>query len=227
MAWVLERVRHHAEERPLTDIAVLVRTNAAGAALAEYLFAHGITPFTEESLQLGRHPVATSVVAMLRAILDPHNPKHVTAFLQGYAALHPGEINEATLLEKHTHRIDLPARPEDEGRKRYRYEVAFDRILKEVCPAVDLVANSTSPIVALVGHILGGLGWANRFAAYSEGLLELAREVAERPAGGAGVHAFLRMWDRKGAKRSIRVSPRTDAVRIMTVHKRTQSSRHI
>ena len=218
MAWVLERVRHHAEERPLTDMAVLVRTNAAGAALAEYLFAHGITPFTEESLQLGRHPVATSVVALLRSILEPHNPKHVTAFLQGYAALHPGEIDEAKLLEEHTRWMEWPAHPDDE-KPRYRYEVAFDQILKEVCPDVNLVANSTSPIVALIGHILGGLGWANRFAAYAEGLLELAREVAERPAGGAGVHAFLRMWDRKGAKRSIRVSPGTDAVRIMTVHK--------
>ena len=216
--WVLQRVRHHAASRPLTDIAVLVRTNAAGAELAEFLFANGITPFTEESLQLGRHPVATSVVAMLRSLVDPFNPKHITAFLQGYAALHPDEIDEAALLEKHARRITLPSLPGDDA-PRHRWEVPFVDVLRDVCAEVDLVGNSTSPIVALMGHILGALGWSNRFAAYAEGLLELAREVAERPAGGAGVHAFLRLWDRKGARRSIRVSSGTDAVRIMTVHK--------
>jgi ATP-dependent exoDNAse (exonuclease V) beta subunit len=211
--WVLQRVRHHAASRPMADLAVLVRTNRSGAEIAEHLFAHGITPYTDESLQLGRHPVATGVVALLRSLLDPLNPVHVSVFLQSYSALHPGRIDEAGLLEK-----NVEVKRDKEG-ERFRHEIRMTSVLADVCPELELVKMSTSPIVALVGHILGALGWATEFAAYAEGILELAREVAARPAGGAGVTAFLKMWDRQGARRSIRVSPGADAVRIMTIHK--------
>lgn len=216
--WVLNRIRHHEDSRPLSDIAVLVRTNASGAALAEFLFSQGITPFTDESLQIGRHPMAIGVLAILRSILEPFNPKHVASFLQAFAALSEQPVDEAAIIERHTRFVEMPHTTKD-GKPVKKSRIALLDVLHEVCPQLKLVENSTSPIVALMGHLIDALGWSGRFPAYAEGLLELAREVAERPAGGAGVHAFLKAWDRKGSERSIRVSPGMDAVRIMTVHK--------
>ena len=63
--------RHHFE---LGDIAVLLRRNKDGAALAQYLLDFGITPWTSESLHLGRHPATRGVIALLQSVLDPQNP---------------------------------------------------------------------------------------------------------------------------------------------------------
>ena len=95
-AWVVERILAHtggaleemggsmryvapadpADHFLLSDIVVLLRRNKDGAALAQHLMDCGITPWTSESLHLGRHPVTLAVVALLRSVLDPENPAH-------------------------------------------------------------------------------------------------------------------------------------------------------
>ena len=55
------------------------------------------------------------------------------------------------------------------------------------------------------------------FPAYTEGMLELVHEVVTQRRGT--LKDFLSYWDRRGHKRSIRVSGAQDAVQIMTPHK--------
>ena len=99
-AWVVERILAHtggtlvdeggtkryvppadaSAHFALSEIVVLLRRNKDGAALAQHLMDCGITPWTSESLHLGRHPVTLAVVALLRSVLDPDNPAHALAF---------------------------------------------------------------------------------------------------------------------------------------------------
>ncbi|MDE0871755.1 MAG: UvrD-helicase domain-containing protein [Flavobacteriales bacterium] len=231
-AWVLQRILSHTggciEERDgvkhfipsqeskmfdLSDIAVLMRRNRDGAALAQFLLNHGITPFTSESLHLGRHPAPRGVVALLRTILEPNDPRHVIVFLQCYAALQP-EVSEAALLWKHTKVKEILMK---NGGKFERGEIQAEDLIHELAPTLDLQKRSAEPLVALVGHSFDALGWSQSYPSYAEGMLELAHEVSSQRR--TGLHAFLEMWDRRGHQRSIRVSGSQQAVQIMTPHK--------
>ena len=63
-------------------MAVLVRTNKQGARIAQHMLNEGITPQTEDSLHVGRHPAALAVVALTRWVVDPNEDRHATAWLQ-------------------------------------------------------------------------------------------------------------------------------------------------
>ena len=197
----------------LSDLAVLMRKNRDGAALAQFLLDHGITPFTTESLHLGRHPAPRGVIALLRSILDPLNAVHVIDFLQCYSALHP-DVDEAAWLWEH-HTIERYVAPD--GQERERGVIQTDALLQKLVPTLQLEERSAEPLVALIGHCFDVLGWSESHPAYAEGLLELAHEVSNHRR--SGLPAFIATWDRTGYKRSIRVSGAQDAVQIMTPHK--------
>ena len=197
----------------LSDIVVLLRRNKDGAALAQHLMDCGITPWTSESLHLGRHPVTLAVVALLRSVLDPENPAHVLTFAQNYCAIDP-TVSEAELLR--SHRTETKYLGSD-GKERIRNALNSRDLFQAV--AIDLHPWElvTAPLTLLVGHCFEALGWSNRFPAYTEGMLELVHEVVTQRRGT--LKDFLSYWDRRGHKRSIRVSGAQDAVQIMTPHK--------
>lgn len=232
-AWVVERILYHTggalvEEGgakrfvppddasahfSLSDVAVLLRRNKDGAALAQYLMDCGITPWTSESLHLGRHPVTLAVVALLRSVLDPENPAHVLTFAQNYCAIDP-TVSEAELLR--THRTETTYLGSD-GKERSRSALDSRGLFQAVGPDLHPWELVTAPLTLLVGHCFEALGWSNRFPAYTEGMLELVHEVVTQRRGT--LKEFLSHWDRRGHKRSIRVSGAQDAVQIMTPHK--------
>ena len=197
----------------LSDIAVLLRRNKDGAALAQYLMDCGITPWTSESLHLGRHPVSLAVVALLRSVLDPENPAHVLTFVQNYCAINP-TASEAELLSKH--RTVTTYRGSDE-KERTRSAMDARSLYQAVAPGLHPWEFVTAPLTLLVGHCFEALDWSNRYPAYTEGMLELVHEVVTQRRGT--LKDFLSHWDRRGHKRSIRVSGAQDAVQIMTPHK--------
>ena len=232
-AWVVERIlahtggslvetgsglRYQAPADPdvrfaLSDVAVLLRRNRDGAALAQYLLDRGITPWTSESLHLGRHPVPLAVVALLRSVLEPQNPLHALTFVQNYCAVHP-EVSEAALLQKH--RVVREFKKAD-GETSKRSEIDAFALFSELSPELHPWDLVTAPLTLLVGHCFDALGWSNAFPAYTEGLLELVHEVVTQRRGT--LKDFLNHWERKGQRRSIRVSGGQDAVQIMTPHK--------
>lgn len=237
VAWVLERLvhqiggqieTHEAEDgtvrythhpdgglprlRPPSDCAILVRTNKQGAALAKALLAANIKTFTDDSLQLGRHPVPLGVIALLRSILEPDHFGHGIAFVQCYCAL--TGANEAELLEQHRIRETYTRSSGEEGA---RERLDLPRLLATVCPELKLEQWTSEPLVGLIGHIVGALGWDVGHQAYVEGLLEQAQQA--KTAQESGIPGFLDAWDRRGHKESIRSAEQPEAVRIKTIHK--------
>lgn len=194
------------------DCAVLVRTNSQGASIARALLAANIKTFTDDSLQLGRHPVPRGVVALLRSILEPQHFGHGVGFLQCYCAL--SGADEAELVERH--RVEVPY-TDAEGKSKERVLFDLDGLLESICPELDLPAWTTEPLVGLIGHIIASFGWDRGHQAYVEGLLELAQQG--KTAEETGIPGFLESWDRKGHKQSIRSAEQPDAVRIKTIHK--------
>lgn len=237
VAWVLERLVHqiggqiHSQTlddgtvhhtydpegglprlRPPGDCAVLVRTNKQGAAIAKALLAANVKTFTDDSLQLGRHPVPLGVIALLRSIFEPHHFGHGIAFVQCYCAL--TGANEAELLEKHRKRETYTRKTGEEGT---RERLDLPGLLDDICPDLKLEQWTSEPLVGLIGHIVGALGWDVGNQAYVEGLLEQAQQA--KTAQESGIPGFLEAWDRRGHKLSIRSAEQPEAVRIKTIHK--------
>ncbi|MED5335405.1 MAG: hypothetical protein VX880_03760, partial [Bacteroidota bacterium] len=176
----------------------------------QHLLDVGITPQTEDSLHLGRHPGALAVVALTRWVVDPSEDRHATAWLQCMAALSPGRIDESAVLDRH-----VSWRQNDEGRRFASLDALG--MLKDLFPDLHPLERANGPLVAWVGHACQTLGLTGRFDAYAEALMEMAREVTGTEDGG--LRGFLRVWDRTGSRRSIVASGGEDAVQIMTVHK--------
>lgn len=197
----------------LSDIVVLLRRNKDGAALAQHLMDCGITPWTSESLHLGRHPVALAIVALLRSVIDPDNPAHALAFVQNYCAI-DRTASEAELLRSH-HTVTTYLG--SDGIERKRSAMDLRALFQAVAPELRPWELVTAPLTLLVGHCFEALDWSNRFPSYTEGMLELVHEVVTQRRGT--LKDFLSHWDRRGHKRSIRVSGAQDAVQIMTPHK--------
>ncbi|MDA8771899.1 UvrD-helicase domain-containing protein [Flavobacteriales bacterium] len=197
----------------LKDVAVLMRRNRDGALLAQYLLDHGVTPWTSESLHLGRHPAPRGVVAAMRMAMEPEDPKHVIEFTQCFCAIHK-EHNEARILQAH---LDERTYQDSEGRSFVKHELKTTDLMEAIAPLLQMKQHASEPLTTVVGHCFESLGWGRMFPAYAEGMLEAAQELSVQRNGT--VRTFLDWWDRKGDKRSIRVSGGNDAVQIMTPHK--------
>jgi ATP-dependent exoDNAse (exonuclease V) beta subunit len=217
--WMEQRIRQAMDDGFAPgDIALLVRTNKEAKRLAEYLLGctPRIIPFTDESLALGRHPAALSVVHLLEWLVDPEPPAPVLKFVQAWGAL---EVeagrpwDEASLLSRH-HKWETYTRKNGtEG----RYAVLDkEGIVKSLVPSFDRAALSALPLSECVGRMLRALNLDMRYPAHAEALME---QTSERAAMDHGIGGFLAHWYRKGSEQSIRVLPGPDAVRILTVHK--------
>jgi ATP-dependent exoDNAse (exonuclease V) beta subunit len=230
--WVLERILSHTggtlvesegrrtyvpsadpDSFGLEDVAVLMRRNRDGALLAQYLLDHGVTPWTSESLHLGRHPAPRGVVAAMRIAMDPEDPRHIIEFIQCFCAIHK-EHNESEMLQGH---LGQQIFQDEEGSSHVKHFVKTTELLAALAPELQLKQHASEPLTTIIGHCFESLGWGQMFPAYAEGMLEAAQELGVQRNGT--VRTFLDWWDRKGKQRSIRVSGGNSAVQIMTPHK--------
>lgn len=211
---IVQRLRHHASDEgggfSWSDMAILVRTNKQGARIAQHLLDQGITPQTEDSLHVGRHPAALAVVAVTRWVVDPNEDRHATAWLQCMAALEPTRIRESEVLDTY-----VKWTTKEDGRSYRTFDA--EGMMKDLFEDLKPFERAYGPLVSWIGHVCNVLGVTGRFDAYAEALMELAREVTGTEEGG--LRGFLRTWDRAGHRRSIVASGGRDAVQVMTVHK--------
>ena len=214
---LVARLRHHASEAgggfKWSDMAVLVRTNKQGARIAQHMLNEGITPQTEDSLHVGRHPAALAVVALTRWVVEPNEDRHATAWLQCAAALEPERISESEVLDRHVTWKEAVI----DGKPKRIKTFHAKAMMQDLYPDLHPLKHAHGPLVTWVGHVCNVLGVTGRFDAYAEALMELAREVTGTEEGG--LRGFLRSWDRVGHARSIVASGGRDAVQVMTVHK--------
>ena len=204
---IVKRIKYYKSLKyKLGDITILVRDNETGSKLAQDLLANGITPSTEESLQLGRHPGPLAVVAFMRWLLRPLDYRQSAIILQCACAMSQDSdpIDESEILEKF---VIIT-----EGKKAV-FET--DKMLKMLFP--DLSFSTSGPLASFIGQVCNAMGITEKYPAYTEALMELAHKV--NSTDESGIHGFLRVWDQKGKEESIATGKSKKAVQIMTVHK--------
>ena len=188
----------------LVEMAVL-SGQQAGRALRNMLN-HGITPQTEDSLHIGRHPSTLAVVALSRWVLDPNEERHATAWLQCMAAMEPDRIQESRVL-------CLGEWQESADGKRFKTFHAAS-MMDHLFPELKPFERAHGPGV-VDWACLRCAGVTGRFDAYAEALMELAKDVTGTEEGGLrGFEASIGLGT---AGRSWQAE--ADAVQVMTVHK--------
>jgi ATP-dependent helicase/nuclease subunit A len=198
--------------RPLSDIAVLVRTGRHADLVCERLVAEGLPIITENSLLLSRHPLVRQLTALLR-VLDC--PSDDTAFFELVSG------RELFLPESG---LDLQAvhdwacadtRPGLLARFRKDFPHIHARLIAPFMKRAallrpyDLAQAALGTFQVLARHPKAEL-YVRRFLevihlAESNGLGSLAR--------------FLEFWAEAGVEEKVPLPEAADAIRILTIHK--------
>ncbi|WP_420320756.1 UvrD-helicase domain-containing protein [Flagellimonas sp.] len=175
------------------DICVLVRKNADGMLLANFLSENNIPVVSSESLLLKNSSVVTFLVSVLKVI---ENEMDREAIFEILSHLAENKQNKHDFIRKHINNIN------ELLHKDYGFDLQGMRsqstltILESAIIQFDLSQKASAHVTFLMDEVL---------------------EIEKRD--GAGIHSFLKHWDSKKQSLSLTAPEAMNAVKIMTIHK--------
>lgn len=184
-----------------SDICILVRKNAQGVAIAEYLSKNNIDVISSEALLLRNSPEVTFILNILKTIND-FKDKKAKADAFYFLHSHTEETNE-----KHNFIENLLSLQKDELKKALAF-LGID---------FDFNFPTTTPLYDLCESICNRFSLSKTGIAYIQSFLELVFEFSGNES--TTIEEFLEFWETKEGKISVEISEQLDAVSIMTVHK--------
>ena len=191
------------------DIAILVRTKDEAKAAASWLlnpahYSQGTTPpgiITEEAILLNQSPVVRVLCSLLRYLINPHD-----------------QLNNLNLLnELYLYlNMGLP------GGKKYPPITFTKEIIENFLPP-EFVSQTAElkklPLQILCGHLasLFGLDRQEQQEPYLFAFMDQVNIAVKK--GISDVYGFLNFWDKKAEELSLTIPEKSNALRIMTIHK--------
>lgn len=195
--------------RPLSEMAVLVRSNAQAAAVARWLLAMDIPVVTENSVSLAEHPLVRWLASFLAWLDFPADDLAFWAVAQADPFHSAAGLDRDELADW----LASEARPPLFAGFRERFPAAWDAWLAPFHAG----AGFMTPYDALREASLAfGLERDPADAAFVRRFLEVAH--AAEKEGRQTLSAFLDWWRDKGEEEALPLPETLDAVRIMTIH---------
>lgn len=191
------------------DIAILVRTKDEAEAAASWLlnpasYGPGTAPpgiITEEAILLSQSPVVRVLCSLLRYLKNPDD-----------------QLNNLNLLNE----LFLYLGMELPGGKKYP-PVTFTRETAESFLPPEFVSQTAElkklPLQILCGRLasLFGLDRKEQQEPYLHAFMDQVNTAVRK--GISDVYGFLDFWDKKADELSLTIPEKSNAVRIMTIHK--------
>lgn len=184
-----------------SDICILVRKNAQGVAIAEYLSENNIDVISSEALLLKNSAEVTFILNILKTINDFNDKK---ARADAFYFLH-SHLKEAN--EKHDFIANLLSLQKSDLKK----------ALAMLGIDFDFTLQTTTPLYDLCESICNRFSLSQTGIAYIQSFLELVFEFSGNES--TTIEEFLEFWETKEGKGSVEISEQLNAVSIMTVHK--------
>ncbi len=212
LADIVARVR---QRRPLSDMAVLVRTNTHADLVCDRLVREGVPIITENSLLLSRHPLVRQLIALLRVLDAPADDVAFLELVCGSELFLPESGLSPTDMLDWVSGLAPERRRGLMQRFREDFPATFDRLIgpflrqSGLMRPYDLLCAALDCFQARQRHPEAEL--------YIRRLLEVAHLAEEQGAGS--VARLLEFWDEKGAEEKVPLPEGSDAVRILTIHK--------
>ncbi len=208
---LVKKVREKFEEYP-KGIAILVRKNAEGEEISQWLSEEEIPVITENSLRLKRAPLLKGLVCLLRFLDWPGDELALWSALKS-ELFHDLPGFPAQRLEEL-----LEMQKGKEGLRRLlqiQFPEGFKNYLESLSEKVGFLS-----LYELCQEITRTLQLFERFPQGKEILrrfLELVHK-AER-LGIKSLSEFLEFWDKEGGEERLGTPEGVEAVRILTIHK--------
>lgn len=191
----------------LSDIAFLVRKNAQGAEIADYLMNyHRENPdsgyrfdvLSEESLFIDKSIAVKCLLAFFTYLNNPSDKVALKTLWNYYALLHEVELSHS-LFYQHS----LP----DALKEKEAQLLSMENRLLQL-PLVELMEE---------GLAFLGLTEKQQDLAYVSGFKEAVFDFVKK--NRADLMGFLDWWELNKGKRTVKISEDHDAMRILTIHK--------
>lgn len=191
----------------LSDIAFLVRKNAQGAEIADYLMNyHRENPdsgyrfdvLSEESLFIDKSIAVKCLLAFFTYLNNPSDKVALKTLWHYYALLHEVELSHS-LFYQHT----LP----DALKEKEAQLLSMENRLLQL-PLVELMEEGLSFL---------GLTEKQQDLAYVSGFKEAVFDFVKK--NRADLMGFLDWWELNKGKRTVKIPEDHDAMRILTIHK--------
>lgn len=192
------------------QIAVLVRDKKKGYTVAERLMQAGIPVISDESLQVSQHGVVRLLVATMRFLLQSNDSVAVMEAVQTYRVTvqhKPLTTNDWQII------ANLPR--EDD-------RLSATELAKAFLPnsvAFDTAYLARLPLPEIVEELIRRYELQSFANAYVLRFMDLVLEFLTKQHGNGHLSGFLQWWDETGHQKTITLSEKENAVRIMTIHK--------
>ncbi|MDP2188675.1 MAG: UvrD-helicase domain-containing protein [Sphingobacteriaceae bacterium] len=174
---------------PFGELAVLVRSNKLGSAIAVALLEAGFPVISSDSLLLSQQPHIRLVMGVLQWLLDESDRVNAQACLQLLQSLSGQSFSPGTRLEAAVEQLYGPM-PADVWRM--------------------------LPLSELVEQVLSYFRLLEESNAFVLRLLDLVAEKSEKYRSLAELMVW---WHDKGVEASLSMPEKGDAIRVMTYHK--------
>jgi len=206
------------------DLAILVRMNDEGNAVAAFLAEQGITQVvSSDSLLIKNNPKIIFLVNAFRYIADPGNQIARSELLFSYCTLiqktTSGQPLHALFTDFKSHR--QRKNPAGKAPELFHSASFDDTLFNRLLPAefTDRIPSLSKLAVYEAAEELCRLFKLGAPEAYVERFLDLVLEYSSRQH--SGILNFLRWWDESGQADScsVVVPEGGNAIRILTVHK--------
>ncbi|MGW9684414.1 UvrD-helicase domain-containing protein [Flagellimonas sp. 2504JD1-5] len=175
------------------DICVLVRKNADGMLLANFLSQNDIPVVSSESLLLKNSSVVTFLVSILKVV---ENEMDKAAVFEVLSFLAKSAHDQHNFVKKHLNNIKELLH---EG---YGFNIG---------------EKKSQPTLTILESAIIQFDLSQKASAHVTFLMDEVLDVEKRE--GAGTHSFLKHWDLKKDNLALTAPEAINAVKIMTVHK--------
>ncbi len=199
------------------DIAVLVRGNADGKKVVDFLIAHtanggaleGINILSDEALLISRSAAVRYLISQLREMVSDQSPQESTDY----------ETSEADMKQIDRRLKELS----EEGKSA---DEALEIVMEEIHQHTQLLTTDTRPdtrglsLFEVVEEMIKTLPvseWRTTDAIYLCAFQDMVLDYCQ--SANPNIYDFLDYWDTKGVKAGVGLSGNVDAIRVMTIHK--------
>lgn len=207
------------------DIAFLVNTRKEGTQIIDTLMAYNASLpeggerlefVSEESLLVASSKAVTTVIAVLRAISEPHGVKLVDE-----KERHRKGLGSWEQIGGHFHLYVMQhgGTPTPELLEQFKESIGStdDPSLKLQQAVASMQTNTLPALIEMAISMYVDKEQAEREAPYISALQDMVLEYSER--NPTDVASFLRWWQTTGNRRSITSPKDIDAIKVMTIHK--------
>lgn len=191
----------------LSDIAFLVRKNAQGAEIADYLMnyhrenpdsGYSFDVLSEESLFIDKSIAVKCLLAFFTYLNNPSDKVALKTLWHYYALLHEVEVSHSLFYQNSLH---------DALKEKEAQLLSMENRLLQL-PLVELMEE---------GLAFLGLTEKQQDLAYISGFKEAVFDFVKK--NRADLSGFLDWWELNKGKRTVKIPEDHDAMRILTIHK--------